>query len=207
MPARWVAASNTSMKVLPMILRLRSGSVTPLSRCRNSREASSYCSLILKWRPKTSRTTSASRAAQQAVVDEDAGELVADGLVQQRRRHAGIHAAAQAENHPFLADLRADFLDRLLDVVAHRPVLAAAADAVDEVGEDLPPARRVDHLGMKLQAEESSARGARWRRKSEFSVTATGLKPVGQLRQLVAVRIPDLQRLRQLGEQRAAACP
>ena len=91
--------------------------------------------------------------AQHAVVDEDAGELVADGLVQQRRRHARIHAAAQAEDHLLLADLRADRLDGLLDVVAHRPVLAAAADAVDEVGEDLPPARRVDHFRMKLQAE------------------------------------------------------
>jgi hypothetical protein len=37
--------------------------------------------------------------AQQAVVDEHAGELVADGLVQQGRHHRGIHAAGQAEQH------------------------------------------------------------------------------------------------------------
>ena len=54
----------------------------------------------------------------------------------------------------FLADLRADFLDGLVDVIAHRPVLAAAADAVDEVGDDFLAARRVGDFGMKLQAEK-----------------------------------------------------
>ena len=70
--------------------------------------------------------------AQQAVVDEDAGELVADGLVQQRRRDAGIHAAAQAENDVLVADLLRGSPRRLLDETAHRPVHRAAADVVDE---------------------------------------------------------------------------
>ncbi len=34
--------------------------------------------------------------AQQAVVDEHAGQLVADGLVQQRGDHRGVHAAGEA---------------------------------------------------------------------------------------------------------------
>jgi hypothetical protein len=46
--------------------------------------------------------------AQQAVVDEHAGQLVADGAVDQRRRHAGIHAARQAEDDLFVAHLGAD---------------------------------------------------------------------------------------------------
>jgi hypothetical protein len=121
-PARLVARLKTSMNVRPMILRLRSGSVTPLSLERNSFEAFSYCNLILKCRRKLAHDLRLARA-QQAVVDENAGELVADGLVQQRRRHARIHAAAQAENDLFLADLRADFLDGLFDVIAHRPFL------------------------------------------------------------------------------------
>ena len=50
------------MKVLPMILRFRSGSVTPLSFFRNSALVSSYWRRILKLRPNTSCTTSASRA-------------------------------------------------------------------------------------------------------------------------------------------------
>ncbi len=56
--------------------------------------------------------------AQHAVVDENAGELVADGLVNQRRRDARIHPAAQAQNDLFLADLGADLVDGLFDVIA-----------------------------------------------------------------------------------------
>src|SRR5450759_2544105 len=88
---------------------------------------------------------------QQTVVDEDTGERVADGFVQQRRLDARIYAATQAENHALLADLRADFFDSLLDVIAHRPAFAAAANLVDEVGDDFPAARRVDDFGMELQ--------------------------------------------------------
>ena len=46
--------------------------------------------------------------AQQAVVDEHAGELVADRLVDQRCGHRRIDAARQAEDHLVAADLRAD---------------------------------------------------------------------------------------------------
>ncbi len=38
-------------------------------------------------------------SAQQAVVDENAGKLTANGLVKQRRRDARIHAAAQTQDH------------------------------------------------------------------------------------------------------------
>jgi hypothetical protein len=43
--------------------------------------------------------------AQQAVVDEHAGELVADGAVDQGRGHRGIDAAGQAQDHFLVADL------------------------------------------------------------------------------------------------------
>src|SRR5208337_440252 len=36
--------------------------------------------------------------AQQTIVDKNAGELVADGFVEQGGGHAGIHAAAQSED-------------------------------------------------------------------------------------------------------------
>ena len=126
----------------------------------------------------------------------------ADGLVQQRRRHARIHAAAQAEDDAFLADLRADFLHGLLDVIAHRPVFAAAADAVDEIGIHLAPARRVDDFGMELQAEEFPLAVFN-RRVFGILRGRHGLEAARKFRELVAVRIPDLQRLGQSGEQRA----
>ena len=53
--------------------------------------------------------------AEEAVVHEDARQLVADGLVQKRRRHAAIHAAREPEQHVVVADLLADALARFID--------------------------------------------------------------------------------------------
>ena len=71
-----------------------------------------------------------------AVIGEATGELIAAGLLEQRRRHTGIAAAAETENDAFPADLRTDGLDGLVEIAAHGPDLAAAAAAVDEVGEE-----------------------------------------------------------------------
>jgi hypothetical protein len=38
-------------------------------------------------------------ASQQAVIDKDAGQPVADGAVHQRRRHRAVHAAAQPADY------------------------------------------------------------------------------------------------------------
>ena len=130
--------------------------------------------------------------AQHAVIDENAGELVADGLVNQRRRDARIHTAAQAQNDLFLADLGANLLDGLFDVIPHRPLLAAAANLVDKIGDDFPAARRVDDFGMKLEAEKFP--GAIFDRR-EFGIfrDGDGFEMARQFRELVAMRIPDLQ--------------
>jgi hypothetical protein len=95
------------MKMRPMILRLRSGSETPLSALRKRGPGVDGEELELEVAPEDVLHLFALAFAQQAVVDEDALELVADGLVQQRRRHRRIDAAAQAEQHALLADLLA----------------------------------------------------------------------------------------------------
>jgi len=87
------------------------------------------------------------------VVHENARQLIADGLVQQRRRDARINPAAQAENHALSAHLPANFLDGLIDVAAHRPVAPAAADVVNEVRDKFLAARALHDLRMKLQTE------------------------------------------------------
>jgi hypothetical protein len=89
-------------------------------------------------------------AAQHPVVDEEAGELIADGAVHEGRRHGRVDPAAQPADHTGAAHLGADTRRRLLDEVLHRPVGARAADAQDEVLQQLAPARRVDDLGMEL---------------------------------------------------------
>ena len=59
---------------------------------------------------------------QQAVIDEHAGELIADRFMDQHGGDRQIDAAGEAANHLASAHLRADFLDRFLAEGAHRPV-------------------------------------------------------------------------------------
>ena len=52
---------------------------------------------------------------QQPGIDKDAGELLADRLMQQNRRDRGVDPARQAANDAPAPDPRADALDRLLE--------------------------------------------------------------------------------------------
>ena len=88
------------------------------------------------------------------MIDEDAGELLADRLVDEHRGHRGIDAAGQAADHPALADLAADLLDRLLLEGAHRPVAGAAGDLAYEIAQDGGAVRRVHDFEMELRGVE-----------------------------------------------------
>ena len=87
--------------------------------------------------------------AHEAVVDEHAGELVADRLVDQHGRDGRIDAARQAADDARLADLRADAGDLLVAEGGHRPVAFDACDLEKEIGEELRAIGRVGHLGME----------------------------------------------------------
>ena len=93
--------------------------------------------------------------AQQAVVDEHAGELVADRPLHERRGDRGVDAAGEPADRPPVADLRADLLDLLLDDVHHRPGRPAAGDLV--AGSARAPAGR---------ARCAAPRGATARRRA-----------------------------------------
>ncbi len=67
--------------------------------------------------------------AQQTIIDKDARQLFANGLMQKRRRHARIDSAAQTEDDSFLARPLANLLDGLVEVMAHGPFAAAPANA------------------------------------------------------------------------------
>ena len=126
------------------------------------------------------------------MVHEDTGQLVADGAMDQCGRHAGIDAAAQAEQHLLAAHLLADAGHRLVDVVAHHPVGPGARDVEHEAVEQRPALHRVRHLGMELHAVvaarlvgDTGDRATR-RRRHEGEARRQG-------RDLVAMAHPDLQ--------------
>ena len=92
---------------------------------------------------------------QQAVVDEHAGEPLADRLVDQHRRDRGIDAAGEAADHPALRpDLAADLLDRLVLEGAHGPVAGAAGDVAHEVAQQRRAMGRVHDFEVELGGVE-----------------------------------------------------
>src|SRR5208282_3300931 len=91
---------------------------------------------------------------QQAVVDEHAGELVADRFVDQHGGDGGIDAAGKTANHPALADLPADFLDRLVLERAHRPIAGTASDIAHEIADERRTVRRVHDFEVELRGVE-----------------------------------------------------
>ena len=142
--------------------------------------------------------------AQQAIVDKNAAQPAADRLVQQSRRHARIHSAAQAQDDPFPGGLGLDFLHRLVNEMAHGPLPAAAADAVDEIGDDFAPARRVRHFRVKLQPVKFPGGVFNG---GELRVVRGGhrFEAPWNPGQFVPVRIPDLQAVGQAGKQGGGA--
>ena len=127
---------------------------------------------------------------QQAVVDEHAGQLVADRLVDQHRGDRGIDAAREAADHLAGPDLLADALDRLLAKRLHGPVAAAAGDVAHEVADEQRPVRGVDHLGVELDAVEAPPLVGHGREGGVLG-QGDGVEPVRQLGDPVAVAHPD----------------
>ena len=117
--------------------------------------------------------------AQQAVVDEDARELVADRLVHEQRGDRRVDAAGQRAEHALAADLRADPLDLLLDHRGRRPGRRRAGDVVEEVLQHVLPVRRVHDLGVELDAVERRARRPRTRRSASTASRRRRARPSG----------------------------
>ena len=95
-------SAKTLMNSPPMILRFFSGSVSPLAFVQ----------------------------AHAAMVDKDANELLADGLVEERRADRRVNAAGKREQDLLVADLLLDRLDLLLDVLLRVEGLADAGKAL-----------------------------------------------------------------------------
>ena len=124
-----------------MNLRLASGSVRPASPPRNSASRFDVDERDIVMVAEQADDLLGLVRAHQPVIDEDAGQLVADRLVDQHRRHRAVDAARQAADHPALADLRADLGDLGVAELGHRPVAGQAADVADEIGEQLAAVR------------------------------------------------------------------
>ena len=105
---RSAASSNTSMNVCPMIVRFFSGSSTPASALEKPVLGVDRDELDAEVRAERALDLLALVQSQQPGVDEDAGELIADRAMHERRRDGRIHAAGESADHARVADQLAD---------------------------------------------------------------------------------------------------
>jgi hypothetical protein len=130
----------------------------------------------------------------QAMIDEDAGQLLADGFMDEDRSDGGIDTAGEAANHPALADLVANAVDRLLAEGGHRPVARQSGDLVHEIGEKFCTIRRVGDLEMELRRVEFSPLVGD-RGKGRILGNADDLEAGRKRGDAIAVAHPDLMAL------------
>ena len=89
---------------------------------------------------------------QQAVVDEDAGQLIAHRPLHEGRGDRRVDSAGERADHPVAADLGADLLDLLVDDAGAGPGRTAARDVVEEVLQHPLAVLGVQHLRVPLDA-------------------------------------------------------
>ena len=77
------------------------------------------------------------------MIDEDAGQLISDRLVDQDRCDRRVDPAREAADDPRSSDLGADAFNLLGAEGGHRPVAPDAGDLVEEVGDQLALGRWV----------------------------------------------------------------
>ncbi len=144
-----------------MTLRFSSGSATPASAAEEPLGGVDDLELDAGRGDEVALDLLGLARAQQPVVDEHAGQLVAHRALHERGRDGAVDAARQPADHQPVADLGPDPLDLLVDDAARRPVGLDAGAALEEVREHLLAERRVPDLGVPLHAEQAALAGAR----------------------------------------------
>ena len=118
--------------------------------------------------------------AQQAVVDEDARELVADRLVHEQRRDGGVDAAARARRARARCRPARGCARPAPRSPPRRPRRRRAGDLVEEVLQQVLPVRRVHDLGVELDAVQPARRLPRTRRPVSRARRATTRGALGR---------------------------
>src|SRR5262249_22048662 len=136
--------------------------------------------------------------AQDPVVHENAGELIADGLVDQHGGDGRIDASGEAADDVAFANLFADAGDGGLDEVGGSPVALRATAVEDEVLDELRTKRSVVNLRVKLHGPDTAV----FVRDGGECVGGYGCAPEtgGEFEGLVPVAHPDLDGYGKTGE-------
>ena len=130
--------------------------------------------------------------AQQSVIDQDAGQLRADGLGQAARRRPTNRRRRTARRSPDRRPRGGGRFDGFAGEIAQLPRAGAAADALRKLPRIFAPCGRVGHLGMELQRRRSAIGGASPRRRGRCRWRPADSKSAEVCRHLIAVAHPHL---------------
>ena len=93
--------------------------------------------------------------AEKTVVHKNAGEALADSLIDQGGNNGGVHAAGQSQQHgAIFPDSFLYLLNGGLGVGAHGPVAGAAAEAEEEVTDQHGAFLSMSHFRMELHTAD-----------------------------------------------------
>ena len=154
------SSSKTRMNVSPMRLRFSSGSVDARERAEEALARVDVHERHLEVLAERLDDLLGLVLAQQAVVDEHARQLVADGAVHEQRRHRRVDAARQRADHALVADLRADARSTCSSItLQRRPVggRLAGVGTGSSCSTSVPRGVCSD-LGMELDGVEAARR-------------------------------------------------
>ncbi len=127
---------------------------------------------------------------QKPVIDENAGKLIANRLMDQHGGDRAVDAAREAADHLLVADLLADLANGLFAVSAHGPVAGKARRAHEVFVKHLA-VRGVMHLGVELHRIEVP-RGIGGDGIGRVGRGAEDLETGGELADVIAMAHPDL---------------
>ena len=176
-PSFAASSSKTRMNSSPTIVRFSSGSETP----GEPREEALLRLHVHERHAEVARERLDDLLrlvlAQEPVVDEDARQLVADGLVHEERRDRGVDAARERAEHALAPDSRADPLDLLLDDGGGRPGRRDVRDLVEEVLQDVLPEAACARPRGGTARRTAAARDPRTRRSASRATTRSRPRP------------------------------
>jgi hypothetical protein len=117
--------------------------------------------------------------------------LLADGPVDQGRRHSGIHAARKPTDHFCIPDFGPELLHRGLHEVGGGPITLQSTDIVEEVADDLATMGRMRDFRVKLEGVGKQALIFKCA-GSDGGRARNGLETVGQFGDGIAMAHPNL---------------
>ena len=133
--------------------------------------------------------------AKEAIVDEDASQLVTDGSMEKGSGYGTVHPTGDTGKDAGGSDLFTDGVDSLINEGSGCPCGGTSGDVEAEVAQEVEALRGMGNLGMELQGHDGCVPGSRngcHGRDRAGGSEGNGMETIGQRGHLVSMAHPDI---------------